>query len=158
MINTVEKFNEAIASESIIKIRVFLDNCILWDALNKKEIEDYVEALSNKFINGKPVFEKDNNIDLSKFKYTQEDLDNLYAESMLNYSKEKYLYRLKIANRLSKLNNNNTNISIVNKSSNIDAKNNKRELLTNQKKKLALATLMIGVGAIAVYIMIKKLK
>ena len=158
MINTVEKFNEAIASESIIKIRVFLDNCILWDALNKKEIEYYVEALSNKFINGKPVFEKDNNIDLSKFKYTQEDLDNLYAESMLNYSKEKYLYRLKIANRLSKLNNNNTNISIVNKSSNIDAKNNKRELLTNQKKKLALATLMIGVGAIAVYIMIKKLK
>lgn len=158
MINTVEKFNEAIASKSIIKIRVFLDNCILWDALNKKEIEDYVEALSNKFINGKPVFEKDNNIDLSKFKYTQEDLDNLYAESMLNYSKEKYLYRLKIANRLSKLNNNNTNISIVNKSSNIDAKNNKRELLTNQKKKLALATLMIGVGAIAVYIMIKKLK
>lgn len=158
MINTKEKFKEAIASENIIKIRVFLDNCILWDALNKEEIEDYVEILSSKSINGKPVFEKDNNIELSQFKDTQEDLDKLYAELMLNYSKEKYLHRLKIANKLSKINDNNTNISIQKKSSNAIVNTNKSVSVTSLKKKLALATLVMGVGAIVVYLMIKKLK
>ncbi|MGL6107311.1 hypothetical protein [Romboutsia sp.] len=161
MINTKEKFNEAIASESIIKIRVFLDNCILWDTLNKKEIKEYVEILSSKSINGKPVFEKDNNIDLEQFKDTQEDLDNLYAESMLNYSKEKYLHRLKIADRLSNHNNKNTNISTENKSHNTAtktiAKTDTKGSVSNSKKKLALAALVVGVGAVVIYLVIKKL-
>lgn len=159
MMNTYEKFEEVLNNNDIASIRSFLDNCILWDGLYKEEIEKYVEELSDKKINGEPIFQADDGMDLSKFKINQDDLDKLSTESMFNFSEKKYRHRLKIANELSKISEKELERKdkVQNKIEVTNEYSNKSKVEIDEKKKIALALgLLMGVGAIVAIMLMKK--
>lgn len=157
MKNGIEKFKEVKNTRDVLTIRAFLDNCILWDGLYKQEIEKYVEELKDIKINGEPIFQEDDGMDLSKFRFSEEDLARLSTESMFNFSLEKYNKRLEIASELSK---------IKEKELSKEYKTQERIIYGNEsegsdsvkKSKNVSISILIGAGALIATLLLLKMK
>lgn len=90
--------NELLTSKDSEEMRVFLNNCLLWNAEDITTIKECVKEFSK--VEG--VFDRHDNGELKKNKenYTSEYLIDLNTELIFNFSKERYLHALEIANYL----------------------------------------------------------
>lgn len=90
--------NELLVSKDSDEMRAFLNNCLLWNA----EDIDIIKKCVNEFSRVPGVFDKHDNgeLDNNKNKYTNEYLIDLNTELTFNFSKERYLHALNVANYL----------------------------------------------------------
>lgn len=90
--------NELLVSKDSNEMRAFLNNCLLWNA----EDIDTIKKCVTEFSKVPGVFDKHDNgeLDNNKNKYTNEYLIDLNTELTFNFSKERYLHTLNVANYL----------------------------------------------------------
>lgn len=90
--------NELLVSKDSEEMRAFLNNCLLWNA----EDIDTIKKCVDEFSKVPGVFDKHDNgeLDNNKNKYTNEYLIDLNTELTFNFSKERYLHALNVANYL----------------------------------------------------------
>jgi hypothetical protein len=93
-----EDFYKAYNSNNYIDARTFLSNCLLW---NSEDI-DTIRECANKLENIEGVFELHNGKYFSNAKnnWNQAYLEQLNADLTLNFSKERYMHAVRVANYL----------------------------------------------------------
>ncbi len=149
--------NELLLSKDSKDMRAFLNNCLLWNADDITTIKECVKEFSK--IEG--VFDTHDNGEINKNKesYNKEYLIDLNTDLTFNFSKERYLHALDVANYLEVENivdktNRQANISDI-KVGEIEKK--KRNSIQVRKKKsssLILPIAIITIILVAVIVML----
>lgn len=158
-VNDIQKLLKSKDSE---EMRAFLNNCLLWNASDIETIKKCVSEFSK--IDG--VFDRHDNVELKKNKeiYSNEYLIDLNTELTFNFSKERYLHALEVANYLEMKNLSRKEVGQATKNNFVDIKveenkkkKNSRNYMQGKKQKSSLAfPIIVGVLLIIILIMIFK--
>ncbi|MEG1254669.1 hypothetical protein [Clostridium sp.] len=91
-------FRQELLKGDLAYPRGFLTNTVIWESTNKNAIERLIRIAEEN-----EVFEKLNgNVErLNNYQWTYDYQDSVQTELMLNYSKERFLHFLEVANYLS---------------------------------------------------------
>lgn len=137
--------NELLVSKDSDEMRAFLNNCLLWNA----EDIDTIKKCVNEFSKVPGVFDKHDNgeLDNNKNRYTNEYLIDLNTELTFNFSKERYLHALNVANYLEMSNLAKERKGQASRSNSIKEQNEKKKksIQKQEKKSSSIILLIIAV-------------
>lgn len=137
--------NELLVSKDSDEMRAFLNNCLLW---NPEDI-DTIKKCVNEFSKVPGVFDKHDNgeLDNNKNRYTNEYLIDLNTELTFNFSKERYLHALNVANYLEVSNLAKERKVQASRSNSIKEENEKKKksIQKQEKKSSSIILLIIAV-------------
>lgn len=155
--NDIDKL---LISKDIEEIRAFLNNCLLWNASDI----DTIRSCVNKFSKVEGVFDRHDNEELNKNKerYTSEYLIDLNTELTFNFSKERYLHALEVANYLEMKNlsnkrnvqPSNNNIVYIKVGENKKKKNSQNQMQTKKNKSSLVFQVIVGAMIVAIIIIL----
>lgn len=150
-------FRQELLKSNLAFPRGFLTNTVIWESTNKNAIERLIRIAEEN-----EVFEKLNgNVErLNKSQWTYDYQDSVQTELMLNYSKERFLHFLEVANYLSTKHNESkiSKTPQVNPKTEVNKKsiNVQSEARRGAKKKQSLVTwIIIGLVLLVVILIMK---
>lgn len=150
-------FRQELLKGNLAFPRGFLTNTVIWESTNKNAIERLIRIAEEN-----EVFEKLNgNVErLNKSQWTYDYQDSVQTELMLNYSKERFLHFLEVANYLSTKHNESkiSKTPQVNPKTEVNKKsiNVQSETRRGAKKKQSLGTwIIIGLVLLVVILIMK---
>lgn len=152
--------NELLVSKDSEEMRAFLNNCLLWNAEDidtiKKCVDEFskVPGVFDKHDNGK----LDNNKNKYTNEYTNEYLIDLNTELTFNFSKERYLHALNVANYLEISNLAKERKVQASRSNSIKEENEKKKSIQKQEKKSSSMIFLIIAVLILLIILVLIIK